>query len=277
MANVIVLGGSSEKSDGDLPRILWDNDLVGTPVVASSTAADSNTAYLTDGRLDRAWESASGTTHTLTWTFAASTAISAVGIHGHNIGDLPDGSVLVEVWLSGGSGWTTAIGTTAITGTRTFYRGFSEITVDQLRITITHTGATQPAIAAVSAGLDFECMRGLQTGWADPLLGRSPTTRPAVSRNGIPLPGTIVDATLRQSFNLANVSFAWASETWLPFHRACDGAALPFFLSWAPLTYPDRACYCSGAEFMSTDMSQKGYCDVGFSARMDIETGWRQI
>ena len=276
MANVLVLTGASEKADGDLPRLLYTNDLATATLTPSSTASGSSSAYLVDDRLDRAWQSTSATTHTITATFATSETVSAAAIHGHNIGSFAGNTALVEAVLSSGGGWVTLVAGVALTGSRTFYRAFTAVEVDQLRFTITTTAASEIAIAALACGLDFECERGLQAGWSDPLTGRMPTTRPATSRNGTPLPSTITDATVSQTFALSNCSQDWMFDYWFPFQRACDGGAKPCFLSWGPSTYPDRACYCSGIKFSGTEFSQKGFVDVGFQARMDAETGWVQ-
>lgn len=273
MANVIILTGASEFADGDLPRILWDDKLAASTITASSTASGSSTAYLVDGRLDRAWSPASGTSHTLTFDLGAATNISAVGIHGHNIGDLPSASVIAEYY--DGAAWQPWVGASSPIGTRTWYRGTTTVSAEQVRLTITH-GATSTAlsIAAVMAGPDIICERGLQPGWPDPYLSRSPVTRPNISRNGISLPGTIDDAKLDGEFNLADVSATWSISTWLPFRRACDGAQAPAFLSWAPQTYPDHACYCTAISFNQTSFGRKNFQNVGFKARMDSETGW---
>lgn len=275
VANVLVLTGATEMADGDLPRILYANDLqTADSVTASSTDSGTAVAYLTDDRLDRAWQAASGTSHTIIAVWAAGVALNSVGIHGHNIGDLPAGAVSVDAIIQGDVSYSVVLGSTVLTGSRSFYRAFDPITVTALKFTITHTGAALPAVAALFAGTDFECERGLASGWSDPLLGRSPTTRPTVSRDGVPLPSTITDATLRQTFSLSNCSQNWAADTWFPFLRRCDGSAKPFMLSWGPQTFPDRACYCSGAQFDTISFSQKLFVDVGFSARMDAETGW---
>ena len=273
MANVIVLTGASDFADGDLPRILWDDKLSASTITASSTASDSDTAYLVDGRLDRAWSPASGTSHTLTFDLGAATNISGVGIHGHNIGDLPSATILAEYY--DGATWQTWAASSTPTSTRTWYKGTTTVSAEQVRLTITH-GATSDtlSIAAVMAGPDVICERGLQPGWADPLLSRAPVSRPNISRNGISLPGTIDDAKLDSEFSLADVSGTWAINTWQPFRRACDGAQAPAFLSWAPQTYPDHACYCTAISFGQTTWSRKGFCNVSFKARMDSETGW---
>lgn len=277
VANILVLTGASSFSEGDLPRILYKNvanSLLTSSVTASSTDAASSVAYLYDDRIDRAWYPTSGTSHTITYEYASDKTINAFAIHGHNLGDITGCTVQLEAYLTGGVGYSVVYSATAVTTNRTFYATMTSFTASKLRVTIAHTGATLPRISALAIGEDMTCERGLRSGWADPLLARGPTVRPAVSRNGTPLPGVILDATLRQSFSLSDVSIDWAYTTWHAFRRLCDGGNTPFFLSWAPQTYPNRACYCSGAEFTGPEFSQKGYCNIGFEARMDAETGW---
>lgn len=270
--NVLIISGAGGLSNGDLPRILWDNGLLNASMAASSTAADSLVEYLTDDRLDRSWTPASGTSHTITGTFAAATAVSAMAIHGHNFGDLTTPSIVFEYDI--GAGWVTAAGVASNIGTGTFYISFPAVEADAVRLTITHGGSVLPSIAALSVGDEMICERGVQPGWADPLWSRAPKLRSNVSRNGVPLPGTIEDATHQGTFSLANMTAGFVESDWLPFRRACDGGQRPCFLTWARDTYPDHACYCSAIIFSEITFASRGLCDASLTARMDTETGW---
>jgi hypothetical protein len=265
----------ADPASGDLPRFLYANALASATASASSTDAAADVAYATDGRLDRAWQPASGTTHTLRWDFAAPISLSAWGLHGHNLGLLPDVSVLAE--YDGAAGWTPFTAAFAPIGTRSVYRCGQAVSAVAFRLTITHTGSTLPVLAAAMAGADLVCERGLQPGWEDPLLARQPRTRPAQARDGTPLPGSIEDARHQGAVQLQQVSADWAINSWLPFRRACDGAQAPALFTWAPATYPDHACWCSGMQFDAVRLAGRGRCDVGVQARMDSETGWGPV
>lgn len=247
-----------------LPRIAWRNELqLDAIVTATSAALGHDPVFATDDTLYRSWEPAAGGSQQLTVQWLEPRAISTWCVYGHTLGRVGAG-IGFAWWDAGDNLWRMhpAGGRIFPEDGTCVYRTGPTVVTTGVRFVITEATAA-PRIAALFAGTDLVCERGLAPGFVDPHLGQRQVVVHATSRSGLPLPAIVEDEYLEGQFALANVTLGWAKTAWLPFKR--HGQTRPFYLRWHDDEPP---AYCSGAQFANEVFSRTGHVSVGFTARM---------
>lgn len=255
------------RTDDVTPRIAYD-DLVAdsSSLTASTTAPGLSVDLISDWRPDRRWEP-TALPATITATWSTGQTITAWCCYGHTIGT-EGASIKAEYSSDGGTTWTEFTSVFSPSGTEVLYKYGDAITANAFRWTL--TGTTMPEIGVLGVFNELITNRGLQPGYAPPRLNRMVELRESRSRNGVWLGSSIENRHSMVRFQISEETDDWAHTYWRPFRNECiDGT--PFFLHWNTSDDSNGAVFCSGAEFMETAYTRKGYISAGFNARADEE------
>jgi hypothetical protein len=246
-----------------LPRILYQNLLVGATLTASpsSTEADGPVATCREWKPWTFWRPTGSAPWTLEVDFGSAKDTNAAALYGHDCDD----TVAVDRW--DGAAWVEVATTEADGAGDCIWLSWDEVSTSKLRFRFDDLSH----LAILCAGLAIELPEGIPGGWSDPDLAQRAQLEHQVSRGGVWLGNVVERWEAQLSLALKNVAQEWVRDTWRPFLRTCS--AQPFFLHWDADEWPNSACLCTSAEFGDTAFSQRQLIDLSVS--FQAETGRR--
>lgn len=239
------------------PRIFYDSALDDGALAASSSAAGTAAANVTDWR-PYTWWRPTALPATLTVDCAAARPCDYALLWGH---DLATQGATVEVRGSTDNfaASNVLVASSAPASNDPVLLQFAAVSFRYWRLRFTGTTMPSVAIAAVGSRLELP-------GYLDP--GFDPTRRKVVAQsnrnaNGQPL-GKIIEYTEQErSITLRHVSWAWIRNTFLPAWRAHLRSA-PFVFAWNAALDPTNLPLVVAGDTLSTPHRPGGLADVTF-------------
>lgn len=250
---------------GSIPvRFAWDNALDdATSIVASTSATGFPVENIATWRVFEQWL-ATALPATVTVTWSAARPINCFCLFGHQIG-VRGAQIQAEYYDGAWNNFESAI---LPASTEVIYIYGDTVSASQARITI--TGTTPPEIGNLFIGYDFQPNAGIQPGFQPPAGAQDPSTREAISRNGLWRGATIEDYSAQTSLTISPIEEADAISNWRPFRKQCQKIQ-PFYMHWNVSIDAQGAAFMSAADFNGMPYMTPGFQAITITARAEVE------
>lgn len=220
----------------NLPRILWDNEVTTSNIVADEEADGYPATNLANAATNQWWWGTSLATQYLTVTLAGANERDCVGIARHNLGTT-GATVSVEgITADIGAVWTD-LGVEMLPGDDgPIMFLFEAAAYAGIRVKIV-PGDEPPRAAVLSVGKSLQVMVGPQPGLTPFPFGVSKSRVNGEAANGDFLGTIVTRKQISGSVSFKVIESAWYRANMDPFIRS-DAEA--FFFAWRPADYPQE-------------------------------------